>query len=140
MAIGLPLYLVTMTSQNIPGVAVLASFGYRAPLRPALVYTGAATVVTAPLGGYTINLAAISAALAAGPTSHPDPARRWVAGVSAGASYVVLGPLAALVTTVSAAAPSGVIAAVAGLALLGTFGAAASSALARRRTTARLRR
>ncbi|CAN5367829.1 benzoate/H(+) symporter BenE family transporter [soil metagenome] len=129
VAIGVPLYLVTMTSQNIPGVAVLGSFGYRAPLRPALVYSGAATVATAGLGGYSINLAAISAALAAGPSAHPDPERRWVAGVAAGVSYLVIGPLAALVTTVSAAAPAGVIAAVAGLALLGTFGAAATAAL-----------
>jgi benzoate membrane transport protein len=130
VAIGVPLYLVTMTSQNIPGSAVLASFGYRAPLRPALVYTGAATAATAGLGGFAINLAAISAALAAGPTAHPDPARRWVAGVSTGVSYVVLGPLAALVSTVAVAAPAGVVATVAGLALLATFGAAAASSLA----------
>jgi benzoate membrane transport protein len=84
LAIGVPLYLVTMTSQNIPGSAVLRSFGYDAPLRPALFYSGAATVATAGMGGYSINLAAISAALAAGPEAHPDPARRWVAGVSAG--------------------------------------------------------
>lgn len=129
VAIGVPLYLVTMTSQNIPGSAVLASFGYRAPLRPALVYTGGATVATAGLGGFAINLAAISAALAAGPTAHPDPARRWVAGVATGVSYVVLGPLAALVSTVAVAAPAGVIAAVAGLALIGTFGSAAASSL-----------
>lgn len=129
LAIGVPLYLVTMTSQNIPGVAVLGSFGYRAPLRPALLYAGGATAITAPLGGFSINLAAISAALAAGPSAGHDPERRWVAGVSAGAAYVVIGPLAALVTTVSAAAPAGVIAAVAGLALLGTFGSAAASAL-----------
>ncbi len=129
IAIGVPLYLVTMTSQNIPGTAVLASFGYRAPLRPALVYAGGATAATAALGGYSINLAAISAALAAGPSAHPDPSRRWVAGVSAGATYVVLGPLAALVTSVSAAAPAGVIPAVAGLALLATFGGAATAAL-----------
>jgi benzoate membrane transport protein len=129
VAIGVPLYLVTMTSQNIPGVAVLSSFGYRAPLAPALVYAGGATAVTAPLGGYSINLAAISAALAAGPSAGEDASRRWVAGVSAGATYVLIGPLAALVTTVSAAAPAGVIAAVAGLALLGTFASAAGSAL-----------
>jgi benzoate membrane transport protein len=129
VAIGLPLYLVTMTSQNIPGVAVLGSFGYRAPLSPALVYAGGATAVTAPLGGFTINLAAISAALAAGPTAGEDPDRRWVAGVSGGTTYILLGPLAALVTTVSAAAPAGVVAAVAGLALLGTFASAAASAL-----------
>lgn len=130
IAIGVPLYLVTMTSQNIAGTAVLASFGYRAPLRPALVYAGGATAATAGLGGFSINLAAISAALAAGPSAHPDPARRWVAGVCTGATYLVLGPLAALVTTVSAAAPTGVIAAVAGLALLATFGSAGRAALA----------
>ena len=129
VAIGVPLYLVTMTSQNIPGVAVLGSFGYRAPLQPALVYAGGATVATAGLGGFSINLAAISAALAAGPTAHPDPERRWVAGVATGVSYVVLGLAAAVVTAVAQAAPAGVIAAVAGLALIGTLGAAAASAL-----------
>jgi benzoate membrane transport protein len=130
LAIGLPLYLVTMTSQNIPGVAVMASFGYPAPLRPALAFSGAVTVAAAPLGGYSINLAAISAALAAGPTAGDDPERRWVAGVSSGVTNLVLGPLAALVTTVAAVAPTGVVAAVAGVALLGTFGSAAAAALA----------
>lgn len=129
LAIGVPLYLVTMTSQNIPGAAVLASFGYDAPLRPALFYSGAATAATAGLGGYSINLAAISAALAAGPTAHPDPDRRWVAGVSTGATYLALGPLAAAVAAVAVAAPAGLVAAVAGVALLGTFGSAAASAL-----------
>ncbi len=128
VAIGVPLYLVTMTSQNIPGVAVLASFGYRAPLSPALVYAGAATAATAGLGGYTINLAAISAALAAGPAAG-DPQRRWIAGVATGVTYLALGPSAALVTTVAAAAPDGVVAAVAGLALLAPLAAAAGSAL-----------
>lgn len=129
LAIGVPLYLVTMTSQNIPGVAVLGSFGYQAPLQPALVYAGGATAATAGLGGFSINLAAISAALAAGPAAHENVSRRWVAGVATGVTCLVLGPLAALVTTISQAAPAGVIAAVAGLALLGTFGSAASSAL-----------
>ena len=129
VAIGLPLYLVTMTSQNIPGTAVLASFGYEAPLRPALVWAGAATVATAGAGGFSINLAAISAALAAGPSAHPDPRRRWIAGVAAGVTYLALGPLAALVSAVAVAAPAGVVATVAGLALLGTFGTAAASAL-----------
>ncbi|MFC5012005.1 benzoate/H(+) symporter BenE family transporter [Nocardioides plantarum] len=129
VAIGVPLYLVTMTSQNIPGVAVLGSFGYRAPLAPALMYTGVTTVATAPLGGFSINLGAISAAISAGPTAGEDPDRRWVAGVSTGVTYMLLGPLTALVTAVSAAAPAGVIATVAGLALIGTFGSAAASAL-----------
>lgn len=129
VAIGLPLYLVTMTSQNIPGAAVLASFGYQTPMRPALTYAGMATVATAGLGGYSINLAAISAALAAGPSAHPDPGRRWVAGVSTGVTYLAFGPLAAAVAAVAVAAPAGIIAAIAGLALLGAFGSAARSAL-----------
>ncbi|MCD4525278.1 benzoate/H(+) symporter BenE family transporter [Nocardioides sp. cx-173] len=129
LAIGIPLYLVTMTSQNIPGAAVLASFGYDAPLRPALFYAGGATVATAGLGGYSINLAAISAALAAGPEAHPDPGRRWVAGVSTGVTHLALGPLAAAVAAVAVAAPPGLVAAVAGVALLATFGSAAASAM-----------
>jgi benzoate membrane transport protein len=131
VAIGLPLYLVTMTGQNIPGVAVLESFGYRAPLRQALGWAGIATVATASAGGYSINLAAISAALAAGPEAGPDTGRRWVAGVACGASYLCLAPLSVLVTALSEAAPAGVVAAVAGVALIGTFAAAATSALAR---------
>ena len=131
VALGLPLYLVTMTGQNIPGVAVLESFGYRAPLRQALGWAGVATIATAPAGGYSINLAAISAALAAGPEAGPDRDRRWVAGVACGASYLCLAPLSVLVTSLSEAAPAGVITAVAGVALIGTFAAAATSALSR---------
>jgi benzoate membrane transport protein len=130
VALGLPLYLVTMTGQNIPGVAVLESFGYRAPLRPALGWAGVATVATAPAGGFSINLAAISAALAAGPEAGPDTSRRWVAGVACGASYLCLAPLSVLVTALSEAAPAGVVTAVAGVALVGTFAASATAALA----------
>lgn len=130
LALGVPLYLVTMTSQNIPGVAVLTSFGYAAPLRPVLAFAGATTVATAGLGGYSTNLAAISAGLAAGPVAHPDPARRWVAGVTSGLTNLVLGVAAAAVAAVAVAAPDGVIATFAGLALLGTLAGAAAAALA----------
>jgi benzoate membrane transport protein len=133
IALGLPLYLVTMTGQNIPGVAVLESFGYRAPLRSALTWAGASTVLTAPAGGYSVNLAAISAALAAGPEAGADKGRRWIAGVTCGAVYVLLAPLSVFVTSVSAAAPDGIIASVAGVALIGTFAASASSALSNER-------
>lgn len=129
VALGLPLYLVTMTGQNIPGVAVLESFGYRAPLRSALTWAGLSTVATAPAGGFSINLAAISAALAAGPEAGADRDRRWIAGVTCGVVYVLLAPLSVLVTSVSAAAPDGLIASVAGVALIGTFAASASAAL-----------
>jgi benzoate membrane transport protein len=129
VAIGLPLFIVTMTSQNIPGVAVLGSFGYRLGLRAPLLYTGGASVVGAFGGGHAINLAAISAALAAGPEAHPDRSRRWVAGVSCGVTYLAFGPLAGVVTAAASAAPAGLIETIAGLALLGTFAAAAAAAL-----------
>lgn len=129
VALALPLYIVTMTSQNIPGVAVLASFGYRPPVGPPLVYTGLASVAGAFFGGHAINLAAISAALAAGPEAHPDARRRWIAGVSCGLTYVTFGVLSAAIVGVSAAAPQGLLAAVAGVALLGTFASSAAGAL-----------
>ena len=130
VAIALPLFLVTMTSQNIPGMAVLGSFGYHPPLAPPLLYTGGATIVGAFGGAHAINLAAISAALAAGPSAHPDPKRRWVAGVTCGIVYFGLGPASATVAAVAQAAPAGIMAAIAGLALIGTFASAAGSALA----------
>lgn len=130
VAIALPLFLVTMTSQNIPGMAVLGSFGYHPPLRAPLIYTGSATVAGAFGGAHAINLAAISAALAAGPEAHPDPRRRWVAGVSCGVVYLAFGPLSAAVAAIAQAAPAGIMGAIAGLALIGTFASAAGAALA----------
>jgi benzoate membrane transport protein len=130
IGLGLPLFVVTMASQNIPGIGVLASFGYKAPLRPALVTTGAATVVGAPFGAHAINLAAITAALAAGPDAHPDPARRWIASTSGGVAYLVLGLTAGAATTLVTVAPPLLIEAVAGLALFGALGAALAAAAA----------
>jgi len=129
LALAVPLFLVTMTSQNIPGVAVLSSFGYRAPMSPALAFTGLASAGGAFLGGHAINLAAISAALAAGPAAHRDPRRRWVAGVTAGVVYAAFGPLSALIAAVARAAPTGLMETIAGLALIGVFAGAARAAL-----------
>src|SRR5690606_18921815 len=95
VGIALPLFVVTMASQNVPGVAIMRSFGYEVPWRPAMFVTGIGTALGAPAGGHGINLAAISAALAAGPEADPDPKRRWIAGVSTGVSYVALGACAA---------------------------------------------
>jgi benzoate membrane transport protein len=130
LSLGLPLFIVTMASQNIPGIGVLASFGYKAPLRPSLVTTGAATVAVAPFGGHAINLAAITAALAAGPDAHPNPARRWLASSSGGVAYLVLGFAAGAATTLVTVAPPLLIEAVAGLALFGALGAALAAAAA----------
>jgi benzoate membrane transport protein len=128
LGLGLPLFVVTMASQNVAGMSVLAAHGYAAPMRPVLVSTGAASIVGAPFGGHGINLAAITAALAAGPEAGPDPERRWIAGVSAGVVYLVLGLGAGLATTLLAASPPVLIEAVAGLALLGTLGGALRAA------------
>lgn len=130
LAIAVPLYLVTMTSQNIPGVAVMAGLGYEVPWREALGFTGAATIATAGLGGFAINLSAIAAALAAGPEAGPDPERRWVAGVSTGVGYLVLGLSAPAVVAVAQHAPTGLLASIAGVALLTTFASSALQGLA----------
>ncbi|MFW0783250.1 benzoate/H(+) symporter BenE family transporter [Gordonia sp. CPCC 206044] len=124
IGIAVPLYIVTMASQNIPGVAVLSSFGYVTPWRAAMTVTGVGTGVAAVFGGHAINLAALSAALAAGDEAGPDRSRRWIAGMSAGVTYLVLACLSGALVTIAAIAPGGLVEAVAGLALLGTFAAA----------------
>lgn len=130
VGIALPLYLVTMASQNVPGVAVMKGLGYEVPWRRAMVVTGVGTLVGATAGGHAINLAAISAALAAGPEAGEDRSRRWIAAVTAGVVFVLLGVASAAFGALVLLAPAGVIAAVAGLALLGTLAASLQSALA----------
>ncbi|GAA1872237.1 benzoate/H(+) symporter BenE family transporter [Pseudonocardia ailaonensis] len=129
IGIGLPLFLVTMASQNVPGMAVLAQYGYRPRLRPILLSTGLATLAVASFGGHAINLAAISAALAAGPDADPDPKRRWIASVTAGIGLAVLGLGAGLAAALLVLAPPVLVEAVAGLALLGALAGALSSAV-----------
>jgi benzoate membrane transport protein len=129
IGIALPLFFVTMASQNIPGMAVLNVNGYRPAPGPLFTATGLFTLAAAPLGGHAVNLAAITAALCASPEAEPDPARRWQAAVVAGAVYVVFGLLAGTATAFVGAAPPVLIQAVAGLALLGAFAAALQAAL-----------
>ncbi|MCC4909686.1 benzoate/H(+) symporter BenE family transporter [Microbacterium sp. cx-59] len=129
LGIALPLFLVTMASQNVPGVAIMRSFGYEVPWRPAMLATGIGTALGASAGGHAINLAAISAALAAAPDAEPDPRRRWIAGVSTGVSGIVLGGLSAALVALVVVAPEALIPAVAGIALFGAFGAAVQQAI-----------
>ena len=129
VGLALPLFIVTMASQNVPGVAIMRSFGYEVPWRPAMLVTGIGTALGATAGGHTINLAAISAALAASPDADPDPRRRWVAGVSTGASYLVLAVFSAAFAALVVLAPAAVIPAVAGLALFAAFGSAVQQAI-----------
>ncbi|GLZ56824.1 MULTISPECIES: benzoate/H(+) symporter BenE family transporter [Micromonospora] len=129
IGVALPLFLVTMAAQNVPGMAVLVGYGYRPPFGAALRTTGLASLLAAPAGGHAVNLAAITAALAAGPDAHPDPERRWIASVTAGAGLAVLGLGAGVATTLVAVAPPILIEAVAGLALLGALATALASAV-----------
>ncbi len=130
LGVGLPLFLVTMASQNIPGMAVLAANGYRPSAGPLFSVTGAFSLLAAPLGGHAVNLAAITAALCAGPEAQPDPTRRWPAAVVAGCVYVVFGLLAGGAVALVGVAPPVLVQAVAGLALLPAFGGALHAALA----------
>jgi benzoate membrane transport protein len=129
LGLAVPLWVVTMAGQNIPGVAVMASYGYQVPWRETMTVTGLGTAAGALAGGHAINLAAITASMAASPEAHPDPARRWVASYTAGWSYLVLALLSAALTTFVSAAPADVVGAVAGLALLGTLSASLAGAL-----------
>ena len=128
--VALPLFVITMASQNLTGIAVLRANGYAVDARAPFVLTGAASGLIALVGGLTVNLAAITAALAAGPEAHPDPQRRWVAPVAAGMTYFVLAMLATIAAAFIAASPPILIQAVAGLALLPSLAAALASGLA----------
>ena len=128
LGLALPLFVVTMASQNIPGMGVLASFGYRPPLRPVLAATGFASAVTAPFGAHGINLAALTAALIAGPEAHPNPDRRWVAAAANGGAYMLFAALAPGAAALAGVAPPLLVQAVAGLALLGALAGALAAA------------
>lgn len=124
IGIALPLFLVTMASQNIPGVAILKVNGYHPEPGRLFTATGIATLITAPFGGFALNLAAITAALCAGDEAGPDKSRRYWAGVVCGVGYILFGLCASLASVLIAAAPPVLIESVAGLALLGSMGAA----------------
>jgi benzoate membrane transport protein len=133
VGIALPLYIVTMASQNVPGVAIMKSLGYDVPWRASIVTAGTATVVGATAGGHSVNLSAIAAALSAGPPAGPDLSRRWIASQAGGLTYVVLAACSAALAALVAVAPAGVIATVAGLALLGTLADALEGSVSQRR-------
>lgn len=127
--IGLPLYVVTMASQNLPGIAVMKANGYALSPSPIFVLTGIASGFTALFGGQATNLAAITAAICAGPEAHPDPQKRWPAPVAAGGTYILLGLAASLAAAFIAASPPILIQAVAGLALLSSLASSLAGAL-----------
>ena len=122
VGIALPLFVVTMASQNLPGVAVQRANGYQTPVSPVITVTGLASLLLAPFGGYALNLAAITAAICMGREAHEDPRRRYWAPVVAGLFYIATGLLAGAVVGLIAALPKELVLALAGFALLGTIG------------------
>jgi benzoate membrane transport protein len=131
VALGVPLFLVTMAGQQLPGIAVLRANGYRPPTRLALIASGTASAVVAPLGAVQLNLAAITGAIMVGPDAGADRSRRWISGVASGCTYFVLAATAGLVAGIVGDRPPALVEAAAGLALIGAFIGAISSAIAR---------
>ena len=139
VSLALPLFVVTMASQNLPGVAAIRASGFgdeRAhggdaglPVSKIITLTGLTTLVLAPFGAFSLNLSAITAAICMGPEAHPDRARRYTAAVSCGVLYIGLGLFGATIMAVLTAFPKELVAAIAGLALMGTIGSALAAAL-----------
>jgi benzoate membrane transport protein len=130
ISLGLPLFIVTMASQNLPGVAAQRAAGVTAPVSPVIATTGLATLLLAPFGSFGLNLAAITAAICMGPEAHEDPRRRYVASIAAGVFYLAVGLAGGAVVGLMAAFPRALVVAVAGLALVGTIAGALAAALA----------
>ncbi|CAM03415.1 benzoate membrane transport protein [Saccharopolyspora erythraea NRRL 2338] len=130
VGIAVPLFVITMTSQNLPGVVTLRAHGYTTPVSPVLSWTGLANLVLAPLGCFGINLAAITAALCMGPDAHRDPGQRYRAAVVSGVFYLLLGVFGAALGSVLGAFPVALVAALAGIGLLDTIGGSLANATA----------
>lgn len=129
VSLALPLFVVTMASQNLPGVAVMRATGYDLPVSRLVTMTGLATLVLAPFGAFALNFSAITAAICMGPEAHEDRARRYTAAASCGLIYVVIGIFGAVITGLLTAFPKELVVAIAGLALLGTIGNGLAAAL-----------
>ncbi|SDO66368.1 benzoate membrane transport protein [Ralstonia sp. 25mfcol4.1] len=121
VSIAVPLFIVALASQNIPGLAVLRADGYRVPASPLIAVTGIASAILAPFGSHGINLAAITAAICTGPQADADPRRRYMAAVVCGVGYLVMGVMAASIAALFAAFPKALVVAVAAFALLGSI-------------------
>ncbi len=134
ISLALPLFVVTMASQNLPGVAAIRAAGYGGssngiPISKVITLTGLATLVLAPFGAFALCLSAITAAICMGKDAHPDPAKRYTASAVCGALYLLIGMFGAAITGVLSSFPKELIAAIAGLALLGTIGNALATAV-----------
>ncbi|MER6299200.1 benzoate/H(+) symporter BenE family transporter [Kitasatospora sp. NPDC001539] len=133
VGLALPLTIVTLASQNAPGLGVMRAFGYRADDRLLIGSTGAVSVLMAPFGSPGVNLAAITAAICSGPEAHPDPRRRYVAGMSSGVLYVLVGSFGGVLVSLFTGLPKELIAVIAGVALLASLQGSLAAAVAEER-------
>lgn len=129
IGLGIPLCIVTMTSQNATGIGILRVDGYDIPASPLITTTGIASLISAPFGSHGINLAAITAAICTGREAHADPGKRYIAGVACGIFYLLVSIFGATIVSVFSAFPGELIAVVAGLALFGAINSSLSSAM-----------
>ncbi|MEH6649201.1 MAG: benzoate/H(+) symporter BenE family transporter [Motiliproteus sp.] len=129
IGVGIPLFVVTMASQNVPGIAVLRANGYQTPASPLISWTGLTGMVLAPFGGFAFNLAAITAAICMGKEADPDPSKRYMAAIWAGFFYLLTGLFGATVAALFTAFPTALVITIAGLALLGTIGNSLAASL-----------
>ena len=134
IGLGLPLFMVTMASQNMPGVAVMRGAGYDTPISPVITTTGVINLIFAPFGAFALNLAAITAAISMGREAHEDKDKRYTAAVMAGVFYCLIGLFGAIVGGLFAAFPRELIVALAGLALMGTIGNGLATAVSEEKT------
>lgn len=133
LGIGIPFFVVTMASQNAPGIATLKAHGYKLPVSPLISWTALVALILAPFGGFTICIAAITAAICMGEDVHPDPKKRYTAAVAAGGFYLLAGLFGGSIGMLFTALPTPLIHAIAGLALLGTISGSLHRALAEER-------
>jgi benzoate membrane transport protein len=133
IGVALPLFVATMASQNVPGVAVIRASGYWIPTSPVIGWTGVSNIIFAPFGAFAINLAAITAAISMGREAHETTGRRYMASVSAGFFYILIGLFGATVGALCAAFARELVVAIAGLALIGTIGNGLAAALSNER-------
>lgn len=129
LSVGVPFFLVTMASQNAPGLATIQASGYRVPVSPLIVFTGALALLFSPFGVYSVCIAAITAAICQSPDAHPDADKRWLAAAAAGVFYLLAGLFGGSITALMAALPPVWIQMLAGLALLGTISGSLYQAL-----------
>lgn len=130
LSVALPLFLITLTGQYMPGMLVLRNDGFRTSANPIVWVTGLGSLIMAPFGSHAMNVAAITAAICTGPEAHQDPSKRWVAGIAAGVFYILVGVFGVTLAAVFMAFPATFITTLAGLALLGTIGGSLAGAMA----------